>query len=136
MWTFTFAELLSIKDTRKRWNHFLTLLLRTWPELQGVRVFELHEEHGLHVHLATNRFIDVNIVRELAGKACWGRIHVMPMPAEHVEYSGKYLPPRGGFWETVVSHPFPRNPACALESSNTENRVVKTAVWLPADGFN
>jgi hypothetical protein len=91
MWTFTLAELLSIKATRKRWNHFLTLLLRTWPELQGVRVFELHEEHGLHVHLATNRFIDVNVVRDLAEKAGWGRIHVMPMPPEHVEYLAKYL---------------------------------------------
>jgi hypothetical protein len=64
----------SVKDTRKRWNRFLTVMLRQWPELQGVRVFELYEEHGLHVHLATNRFIGVNVVRELAERAGWGRI--------------------------------------------------------------
>src|SRR5438874_8375514 len=66
LWTFTFGELLAVKETRKRWNHLLTLLLREWPNLQGLRVFELHEEHGLHVHLVTNQFIDVNRAWELA----------------------------------------------------------------------
>jgi len=68
LWTFTFKDLLAVKETRKRWNHLLTLLVRTWPQLQGLRVFELHEEHGLHVHLVTNQFIDVNRARA-AGNA-------------------------------------------------------------------
>ena len=63
LWTFTFAEVLPVKATRKKWNHLLTLLLRTWGTLQGLRVFELHKTHGLHVHLVTNRFIDVNQAR-------------------------------------------------------------------------
>jgi len=91
LWTFTFKELLAVKETRKRWNHLLTLLLREWPNLQGLRVFELHEEHGLHVHLVTNQFIDVNHARELASQAGWGRIHVTPMPSEHSGYLAKYL---------------------------------------------
>jgi hypothetical protein len=91
MWTFTFADLLGVKDTRRRWNHLLTLLVRTWPELQGIRVFEMHKEHGLHVHLLTNRYIRVEQARELALQAGWGRIHVMPMPAEHANYVAKYL---------------------------------------------
>jgi hypothetical protein len=91
LWTFTFKELLPVKETRKRWNHLLTLLVRTWPELQGRRVFELHQEHGLHVHLVTNQFIDVNRARELAVKAGWGRIHVARMPGEHAGYLAKYL---------------------------------------------
>src|SRR5438128_8993052 len=91
LWTFTFKELLAVKETRKRWNHLLTLLLREWPNLQGLRVFELHEEHGLHVHLVTNRFIDVNRARELATQAEWGRIHVTPMASEHAGYLAKYL---------------------------------------------
>src|SRR5258705_12523932 len=77
-----------------RWNYLLTLLLRTWPELQGLRVFELHQEHGLHVHVVTNQFIDVNRARELAMKAGWGRIHVAQMPSEHVGYLAKYLSKR------------------------------------------
>lgn len=72
MWTFTFKDVLNIKDTRKKWNYLLTLLLRAWPMLQGVRVFELHEEHGLHVHLVTNSFIDVNCARVLAEKGGMG----------------------------------------------------------------
>ncbi|MEY2486179.1 MAG: hypothetical protein QOH39_1827 [Verrucomicrobiota bacterium] len=91
MWTFTFKDMLNVKDTRKRWNYLLTLLLRAWPMLQGVRVFELHEEHGLHVHLVTNSFIDVNRARLLAEKAGWGRIHVRRIPAERVGYLAKYL---------------------------------------------
>jgi hypothetical protein len=91
LWTFTFKDLLAIKETRKRWNHLLTLLLRNWPELQGLRVFELHEEHGLHVHLVTNQFIDVKRARELAAQAGWGRIHVARMPSEHASYLAKYL---------------------------------------------
>ena len=91
LWTFTFKDLLGVKDTRKRWNHLLTLLLRRWPKLQGLRVFELHKEHGLHVHLLTNHFIDVNEARKLALQANWGRIHVMRVPSEHVGYLAKYL---------------------------------------------
>ena len=91
LWTFTFKDFLPLKETRKRWNHLLTLLLRTWPELQGLRVFELHEEHGLHVHLITNRFVDVNRARGLATQAGWGRIHVARMPSDHAGYLAKYL---------------------------------------------
>jgi hypothetical protein len=79
------------KETRKRWNHLLTLLLRAWLKLQGLRVFELHEEHGLHVHLLTNQFIDVNRARQLALQAGWGRIHVKQIPREHAGYLAKYL---------------------------------------------
>ena len=91
LWTFTFKELLAVKETRKRWNHLLTLLQREWPNLQGLRVFELHEEHGLHVHLITNQFIDVNRARGLAMQAGWGRIHVTRMASEHAGYLAKYL---------------------------------------------
>lgn len=91
MWTFTFAEVLDIKDTRKRWNHFLTLMKRRWPDLCGLRVFELHESHGLHVHLITNRFVDVNECRPMAKKAGWGRVHVQRVSAERAQYLSKYL---------------------------------------------
>ena len=91
-WTFTFKELLAVRETRKRWNHLLTLVLREWPRLQGLRVFELHPEgHGLHVHVVTNQFIDVNRARQLAIHAGWGRIHVRRMASEHSGYLAKYL---------------------------------------------
>jgi hypothetical protein len=80
-----------VKATRKKWNHLLTLLKRRWPKLAGLRVFELHKNHGLHVHLVTNRWIDVNVARELAFLAGWGRIHVMRIPPERASYLAKYL---------------------------------------------
>ena len=46
MWTFTFAAVLDVKATRKKWNHLLTLLKRRWPKLAGLRVFELHRTTG------------------------------------------------------------------------------------------
>jgi len=91
MWTFTFKKLLGVKDTRKRWNRLLTAMKRTWPGLQGIRVFEMHKRHGLHVHMVTNERIDVVQARALAEKAGWGRIHVTVMPAEHARYLAKYL---------------------------------------------
>ncbi|HEX4139655.1 MAG TPA: hypothetical protein VHY09_04860 [Candidatus Methylacidiphilales bacterium] len=90
-WTFTFAEVLAVKSTRKKWNYLLTLLRRRYPKLCGLRAFELHEEHGLHVHLVTNGWIDVNEARVMAVKAGWGRIHVKRIPAEKALYMGKYL---------------------------------------------
>ncbi len=54
-------------------------------------MFELHEEHGLHVHFITNQFVDVNRARQLATQAGWGRIHVTRMPSERTGYLGKYL---------------------------------------------
>ena len=72
MWTFTFREALDVKDTRKRWNHLLTLLEAEFSNLCGLRVFEMHEFHGLHVHPVTNRFLDGNKARLLAEQAGWG----------------------------------------------------------------
>lgn len=91
MWTLTFREVLAVKDTRKRWNHLLTLMKRRWPDLCGLRVFELHKMHGLHVHLVTNRRIDVNEVRRLANHAGWGRVHVQRIPPDRAAYLAKYL---------------------------------------------
>lgn len=90
-WTFTFAEVLAIKDTRSRWNHFLTLIRRKWPKACGLRVFEMHESHGLHVHLLTNQYINVNVCRKLAKKSGWGRIHVERTDKGGMHYLAKYL---------------------------------------------
>jgi len=82
------AEVLDIKNTRKRWNHFLTLMKRRWLDPCGLR---LHEFHGLHVHLITNRFVHVNECRPMAIKAGWGRVHVQRVSEEQAQYPAKYL---------------------------------------------
>lgn len=90
-WTFTFSETLDITKTRRRWNHLLTLMRRRWPKMCGLRVFEMHKTHGLHVHLLTDRYLDVNKARSMAKKAGWGRIHVERIPGSKAGYLGKYL---------------------------------------------
>jgi len=77
--------------TRKRWNHLLTLMRQRWEQMCGMRVFEMHEFHGLHVHLVTNRFLDVNEARAMAQQAGWGRIDVKRIPIERAAYLAKYL---------------------------------------------
>ena len=64
---------------------------RRWPEACGLRVFELHKEHGLHVHLLADKRIDVNRCRQLAKRSGWGRIHVIVIPKERAAYLAKYL---------------------------------------------
>src|SRR5438093_6849177 len=63
-WTFTFREVHSLKTAMRLWNQFLTLLKRRLQfltllkrrlQFRGVRVLELHEEHGCHFHVLTNR---------------------------------------------------------------------------------
>lgn len=90
-WTITAPGPTAVKQTRVRWNHLRTLLLRQYPGLQGLRVFELHEECGLHVHVATNRFLDAQKIRELAARAGWGRVHVQRRSPHFIRYIGKTL---------------------------------------------
>ena len=53
-WTFTLREVHSLKAAMQLWNQFLTLLKRNL-RFRGVRVLELHEEHGCHFHVITNQ---------------------------------------------------------------------------------
>jgi hypothetical protein len=103
-WTFTFAEVLGIKDAVKRWHRFLSDrdgLRKTFPGVQGVRVYELHPgrpplflSHGLHIHAVVNQFLPVDDVRAIAAKKGFGRIHVQKIPREASKYLAKYLSKR------------------------------------------
>lgn len=52
-WTFTLREVHSLTEAMQLWNAFLTVLKRK-VQFRGVRVLELHEEHGCHFHVITN----------------------------------------------------------------------------------
>ena len=45
-WTSTFREVLTVKDVSKRWSAFSKEIVRDLG-VHGVRVYELHGEHGL-----------------------------------------------------------------------------------------
>ena len=63
-WTFTFREVHSQKDAMDVWNQFLTLLKRKLG-FRGVRVLELHEDHGCHFHVITNQRFQIEEILAL-----------------------------------------------------------------------
>ena len=88
LWTFTLPTVMSIKEAKAKWNHLLTLLHQRFPRQRGIRVFELHDTHGLHVHLLCCYWMDVRDVRAIAEQVGWGRINVRTIP---VTAAGNYL---------------------------------------------
>jgi len=91
-WTFTLPQQLHPYDAAALWKPLGRDLVRS-VGLAGVRVFELHPKgHGLHVHLATNNYVRVEVVREIVRKHNWGRIHVCKWDLEECAgYMAKYL---------------------------------------------
>ena len=143
MWTFTLKETMDIKDVRKRWNYLLTLLRRKWPQFCGLRVYEMHETHGLHVHLVTNRYVRVEDVRRLAIKSGWGRIHVQRIQADRAAYLAKYLgkdrePCLKGWrlWAGFGDWDWSRVKDIVLESPRSKIYAVCKAIygWTGSDG--
>lgn len=96
-WTFTFPTVLDLREARAAWSKFLKLFRRQkkYFRFNGLRVFEMHENHGLHVHVITANFLWVNDVRALWRSVGGGRIHVKPIPFERRNYVAKYLTKSG-----------------------------------------
>lgn len=92
LWTFTFEEVLDLVEACRRWGK-----LSDWFKwyfkgtVWGVRVYELHEEHGLHVHAVVNRRVQVDLVRPAVRRLGFGRIHVKQVDRARARYVLKYL---------------------------------------------
>lgn len=99
-WTFTVPALLHPKEVACMWRDCARELVRSLGFF-GVRVFELHPfGHGLHVHVCTTRYFDVNKVRAIAERFGWGRLHVECWDTTSLEsackYMSKYVGKQGG----------------------------------------
>jgi hypothetical protein len=90
LWTSTFEKVLTVKQASKRWSAFSKEIVRELGVF-GLRVYELHDEHGLHIHWLVDRFIPVEIVRRIAEKHGFGRIHVERCGKWVGDYLAKYL---------------------------------------------
>jgi|GEM_PF-4834486 len=75
MWTFTLPVVQDVKDSCHDWSTLCRALVDE-VGFTGVRVFELHEYHGLHVHVVVNQFYPVTRLRAIARSYGWGRVHV------------------------------------------------------------
>lgn len=89
-WTSTFREVLTVKEASKRWSAFSKEIVRELGVF-GIRVYELHDEHGLHIHWLVDRFLPVQIVRRIAERHGFGRIHVRRVGKDIGDYLAKYL---------------------------------------------
>jgi hypothetical protein len=97
-WTFTFREVHSLKTAMELWNQFLTLLKRKL-NFRGVRVLELHDEHGCHFHVITNQRFQIRKILAFSERYGFGRLHVKPVSdaTNAIKYLCKYLSkPRPG----------------------------------------
>lgn len=74
------------------WNEFLTLLKRKL-QFRGVRVLELHEEHGCHFHVIVNRRFRIQTILSLGKRYGFGRIDVRRVKdaEQAINYLCKYL---------------------------------------------
>src|ERR1017187_2343949 len=89
-WTSTFHEVLTVKEASERWSAFSKEIVRELG-VHGLRVYELHDEHGLHVHWLVDRFLPVQIVRRIAERHEFGRIHAKRVGKWVGDYLAKYL---------------------------------------------
>lgn len=89
-WTSTFRQVLTVKQASRRWSAFAKDLVRELGVF-GIRVYELHDEHGLHIHWLIDRFVPVQIVRLIATRHGFGRIHAKRCGKWVGDYLAKYL---------------------------------------------
>src|SRR5690242_10245911 len=92
VWTFTLREVHSLKTAMQLWNQFLTLLKRKL-HFRGVRVLELHEEHGCHFHVITNQRFPIRKILAFSERYGFGRLQVQAVSdaTVAVRYLCKYV---------------------------------------------
>lgn len=99
LWTFTTRDVVSDEVAFRCWDHLRLLMRREFgDQIPGIRVVEVHPGadgapggHGLHFHVLIAKRIPVDVVRHLAIRAGFGRIHVKKARAGHADYLAKYL---------------------------------------------
>lgn len=92
LWTLTFPE--AMCDWWTGWPFSQTWLKwqRKLGKCVGVKVLELHKEHGIHIHIVTSKRYPVTEVRRIAQQYGFGRVHVLHLhPGDSGEYIAKYL---------------------------------------------
>ena len=74
-WTFTYRDVHSLTIAMRLWNEFLTILKRKMG-FRGVRVLELHDEHGVHFHVITNKRYKIRAILTIGARYGFGRTNV------------------------------------------------------------
>lgn len=88
-WTFTFKLTQPVWFATPAWTRLLKDLFDWFGKFQGIRVSEMHREHGLHFHVLMNARLPVAVVRRLAEPYGFGRIEVQQV--RHRKATTRYL---------------------------------------------
>ncbi len=89
-WTFTFTGVNADWENSRRFTKFLHHLQAVLDgDWGGVRVAELHKEHGVHFHALINRRLAVDIVRRVA--RCYGIGRIFVEVADNNNGTARYL---------------------------------------------
>lgn len=89
MWTFTFPYVFDLPVARRMWSELSARLVSVG--FDGIRVFELHKEHGLHIHCLVVGWHDVGDVRKITTAFGFGRIDVRRCFESGLHYVSKYV---------------------------------------------
>ncbi len=92
LWTFTFPDVCSVEEASYRWSELCGWF--SWcyrGAVVGIRVYEMHQTHGMHVHALIIGRLDVNMVRVAAKRYGFGRINVKAADKGTAKYLAKYL---------------------------------------------
>lgn len=91
LWTFTFPDVTTLEQASRRWTAFNQRMRKAKISVQWMRFFEPHASHGWHVHCAAAKHIDVTMIRTLATRFGFGRMHVKRIPSQAAGYLLKYV---------------------------------------------
>jgi hypothetical protein len=91
LWTFTFRKAQNDDEALKAWNSFSSNGRRDFYGVHGLRVTELHKEHGIHFHLLLNKRFPVRRMLALAWPFGFGKVHVCLANMGSARYLAKYL---------------------------------------------
>ncbi|MEP6821382.1 MAG: hypothetical protein ABI946_03435 [Chthoniobacterales bacterium] len=137
-WTFTYRDVHSLKTAMSLWNEFLTILKRKLG-FRGVRVLELHDEHGVHFHVVTNKRFKIRSILEIGVRYGFGRTHVEKVTdvAGGIAYLCKYLSKlrapclkRVRLWAAFGS--IERTRVCDIVVDSPFVRVLRAAMGSPS----
>lgn len=91
-WTFTFKEVMADWYYSNTFCAFLRELQDVHAgTIQGLKVLELHRDHGIHFHCLLSERVSVHVVRRLGLRYGIGRVHVKRADRGSIDYLSKYI---------------------------------------------
>jgi hypothetical protein len=112
-WTSTTIETLPAWYVPRMWDKFNRELQKRIGKFKGLRVFQWHVNHGLHIHWLCNVRIPVALVRRIGKPYGFGHVDVRVADRNAPKYMTRYLAkdvlkmPNGGrAWGRIGGIPF------------------------------